>query len=242
MPFGMCPKSKPADSAGGSASPDGGAGSIPGHTGGVGFYQDQVTPRITDVVMNRANLRVIRDRVAAGLAGEVAEVGFGSGLNVPHYPPAVTRVLAVDPARLGRKLAARRIAASRVPVEFAGLDGERLPWPDDRIDHVLITWSLCTIPDPGRALAEICRVLRPGGTMHFVEHGRSPDPRVARWQDRLTPLQRRFSGGCHLGRPIGDLIAGSGLQITRLENYYVPGPKVLGYTFEGRAAKLAAAA
>jgi ubiquinone/menaquinone biosynthesis C-methylase UbiE len=208
----------------------------------MGFYQDQVTPRITDVVMNRADLRVIRDRVAAGLAGEVVEVGFGSGLNLPHYPPAVTRVLAVDPARVGRKLAARRIAASRVPVEFAGLDGEQLPWGDDRIDHVLITWSLCTIPDPGRALAEIHRVLRPGGMMHFVEHGRSPDPRVARWQDRLTPLQRRFSGGCHLNRPIGRLIAGSGLEVTRLENYYVQGPKVFGYMFEGTAAKLAAAA
>jgi ubiquinone/menaquinone biosynthesis C-methylase UbiE len=208
----------------------------------VGFYQDQVTPRITDLVMNRADLRVIRDRVAAGLAGEVVEVGFGSGLNLPHYPPAVTRVLAVDPARVGRRLAAARIAASPVPVEFAGLDGQRLPWPDARIDHVLITWSLCTIPDPERALAEIYRVLRPGGVLHFVEHGRSPDPRVARWQDRLTPLQRRLSGGCHLNRPIGQLISGSGLRVARLDNYYVPGPKVLGYMFEGRAAKLAAAA
>jgi ubiquinone/menaquinone biosynthesis C-methylase UbiE len=208
----------------------------------MGFYQDQVTPRITNVIMNAADLRVIRDRVAAGLAGEVVEVGFGSGLNLPHYPPAVTRVLAVDPARLGRKLAAKRIAASPVPVEFAGLDGERLPWPDDRFDHVLITWSLCTIPDPRQALAQIYRVLRPGGVMHFVEHGRAPDPRVARWQDRLTPLQRRIAGGCHLNRPIGELIAGSGLRVTRMENYYLRGPKALGYTFEGRAAKPAAAA
>jgi ubiquinone/menaquinone biosynthesis C-methylase UbiE len=208
----------------------------------VGFYQDQVAPRITDVVMNRADLRVIRGRVAAGLDGEVVEVGFGSGLNLPHYPAAVTRVLAVDPARVGRRLAARRIAASPVPVEFAGLDGQRLPWADDRIDHVLITWSLCTIPDPGQALAEIYRVLRPGGVLHFVEHGRSPDPRVARWQDRLTPLQRRLSGGCHLNRPIGQLISGSGLQVARLDNYYLAGPKVLGYMFEGRATKPAAAA
>jgi len=208
----------------------------------MGFYQDQVTPRITNVIMNAADLRVIRNRVAAGLAGEVVEVGFGSGLNLPHYPPAVTRVLAVDPARLGRKLAAKRIAASPVPLQFAGLDGERLPWPDDRFDHVLITWSLCTIPDPRQALAEIYRVLRPGGVMHFVEHGRAPDPRVARWQDRLTPLQRRVAGGCHLNRPIGELIAGSGLRVTRMENYYLRGPKALGYTFEGRAAKPAAAA
>jgi ubiquinone/menaquinone biosynthesis C-methylase UbiE len=208
----------------------------------VGFYRDQVTPRVTNMMMNRADLRLIRDRVAAGLAGEVLEVGFGSGLNVPHYPRAVARVLAVDPARAGRKLAAQRLAVSPVPVEFAGLDGEELPWADARFDHVLITWTLCTIPDPERALSEICRVLRPGGALHFAEHGRAPDLAVARWQDRLTPVQRRLFGGCHLGRPIGRLIAGSGLQIMRMDNYYLQGPRPLGYMFEGRAAKPAVAA
>jgi ubiquinone/menaquinone biosynthesis C-methylase UbiE len=203
----------------------------------MGIYATQVVPRFTDVTMNRADLRPIRDRVASGLAGEVLEVGFGSGLNLPHYPPAVTRVLAVDPAQVGRNLAARRIAASPVPVEFAGLDGQRLPWPDGRFDHVLLTWTLCTIPDPRQALAEIYRVLRPGGEFHFADHGRSPDPQVARWQDRLTPLQRRLAGGCHLNRPIGELIAGSGLQLTQMDNYYLAGPKPIGYTFEGRAAK-----
>jgi len=208
----------------------------------MGFYRDQVVPRVTEMVMNSAELRPIRDRVAAGLTGEVLEIGFGSGLNVPHYPRAVTRVLAVDPARAGRKLASRRLAVSPVPVEFAGLDGEQLPWDDARFDHVLITWTLCTIPDPGRALAEIRRVLRPGGALHFAEHGRSPDPAVARWQDRLTPVQRRLAGGCHLGRPIGQLIAASGLKVLRMDNYYLQGPRALGYTFEGRAAKPAAAA
>jgi len=198
-------------------------------------------PRLTDVMMNRADLRPIRDRVAAGLAGDVLEVGFGSGLNVPHYPRAVFRVLAVDPARAGRRLAAARLAVSPVPVEFAGLDGAELPWDDARFDHVLITWTLCTIPDPGRALSEIYRVLRPGGGLHFAEHGRSPDRAIARWQDRLTPLQRRLAGGCHLGRPIGQLIAASGLQIIRMDNYYLQGPRAFGYTFEGRAAKPAAA-
>jgi ubiquinone/menaquinone biosynthesis C-methylase UbiE len=206
------------------------------------LYRRHVLPRITDVMMNRRDLRPVRDRVAAGLAGEIVEVGFGSGLNVPHYPPAVTRVLAVDPATTGRKLAAARIAASPVPVAFAGLDGEQLPWPDAHVDHVLITWSLCTIPDPARALAEICRILRPGGVLHFVEHGRSPDPKVALWQARLNPLQQRVAGGCHLNRPIDALISGSGLQVTQLENYYLEGPKTLGYTFEGRAVKPALAA
>jgi ubiquinone/menaquinone biosynthesis C-methylase UbiE len=206
----------------------------------VGFYRDQVLPRVTDAVMNRADLRQIRDRVAAGLAGEVLEVGFGSGLNLPHYPAGVTRVRAVDPARAGRRLAARRIAASPVPVEFAGTDGEQLALADASIDQVLVTWTLCTIADPGRALTEICRVLRPGGVLHFAEHGRSPDPRVARWQDRLTPLQRRLVGGCHLNRAIDRLIAESGLRLTRLDTYYLDGPKTLGYTFEGRAVKPAA--
>lgn len=203
----------------------------------MGFYRDQVVPRVTDLVMNRADLRRIRSRVTAGLTGEILEIGFGSGLNVPHYPPAVTRVLAVDPALAGRKLAARRIAASPVPVEFAGTDGERLTASDASIDHVLVTWTLCTVPDPGRALAEIFRVLRPGGLLHFAEHGRSPDPHIARWQDRFTPLQRRLAGGCHLNRPIDQLLANSGLQLTTLDTYYLEGPKSFGYTFEGRAAK-----
>lgn len=208
----------------------------------MGLYRSHVLPRVIDVVLNRADLHPVRDRVADGLAGEVVEVGFGSGLNVPHYPPAVTRVLAVDPATAGRKLAAARIAANSVPVTFAGLDGEQLPLPDAHIGHVLITWSLCTIPDPGRALGEIYRVLRPGGVLHFAEHGRSPDPRVARWQDRLNPLQQLVAGGCHLNRPIDTLITGSGLRITQLDNYYLLGPKILGYTFEGRAVKPASTA
>jgi SAM-dependent methyltransferase len=127
-------------------------------------------------------------------------------------------------------------------VAFAGLDGEQLPWPDAHIEHVLTTWTLCTIPNPWQALAEIHRVLRPGGVLHFVEHGRSPDSKVARWQDRLDPLQQLLAGGCHLNRAIDTLIKGSGLQITQLETYYLEGPKALSYTFEGQAVKPALAA
>jgi ubiquinone/menaquinone biosynthesis C-methylase UbiE len=203
----------------------------------MGIYQDQFLPRFTNKVMNRRDLQPIRERVCAGLTGEVVEIGFGSGLNLPHYPPAVTRVRAVDPATLGRRLAAARVAASPVPVEYVGLDGQAIPLDSASIDHVLSTWTLCTIPDAGRALGEVRRVLRPGGSLHFVEHGLSPDARVARWQDRLTPLQRRLAGGCHLNRPIDRVIAGSGLELTGLTNYYVEGPKSMGYSFEGRAVK-----
>lgn len=203
----------------------------------VGLYGDQVLPRITNVVLANREYAPMRARVAAGLAGEVLEVGFGSGLNVPHYPPAVRRVRAVDPATVGRKLATERVAASPVRVDYIGLDGQELPLADDSIDHALTTWTLCTIPDVDRALREIRRVLRPGGALHFLEHGLSPDTRVARWQDRLTPLQRRVAGGCHLNRPVDRLIAGAGLEITDLENYYVRGPKPLGYMFEGAATK-----
>ncbi len=187
--------------------------------------------------MNRAEFARIRARVAGGLGGEVLEVGFGSGLNVPHYPRAVTRVLAVDPATTGRKLAAGRVAASSVPVEYVGLDAQSLPLDSASVDHVLTTWTLCSIPDTERALREIRRVLRTGGTFHFVEHGLSPDPRVARWQDRLTPLQRRVAGGCHLNRPIGQLVADSGLDLTRMDNYYAQGPQTFGYLYEGVAVK-----
>ena len=203
----------------------------------MGFYQEQILPRVIDVALGGRDFARIRARVATGLSGEVLEVGFGSGLNVRHYPSAVSRVQAVDPATTGRKLAAKRVAASPVPVEFVGLDGHSLPVDSASIDHVLVTWTLCTIPDVDRALAEMHRVLRPGGELHFVEHGRSPVPAVSRWQDPLTPLQRRLFGGCHLNRPIDELVARARFRVARMENYYLRGPKAVGYMFEGVAAK-----
>jgi SAM-dependent methyltransferase len=206
-------------------------------TDGVGFYENQVVPRFIDLVMRRRELTPIRARVSASLDGDVLEVGFGSGLNVPHYPPGVTRVRAVDPATIGRKLAAKRVASSSVPVEYVDLDGQALSLESASVDHVLTTWTLCSIPDVDRALSEIRRVLRSGGLFHFVEHGRSPDAKVAAWQNRLTPIQRRVAGGCHLNRPIDQLVLNSGLELTRLENYYANGPRSFGYMFEGVATK-----
>lgn len=164
------------------------------------------------------------------------EIGFGSGTNVPFYPAEVRRVLAVDPATVGQKLAADRVARSAAAVEYVGLDGEELPLDDASVDHALSTFTMCTIPDVERALAEVRRVLRPGGTLHFLEHGRAPDAKVMKWQDRLNPLQMRVAGGCHLNRPIDIVLRDSGFTIVRLDNYYLQGPKPFGYMYEGIAA------
>ena len=203
----------------------------------MGWYAEQILPRALDLLMRGAELTAIRARVASGLYGDVLEVGFGSGLNVAHYPPAVRRVFAVDPAKVGRRLAARRVDASPALIEYIGLDGQLLPLAAESVDHALTTWTLCTIPGVEQALREIQRTLRPGGALHFVEHGRSPDAKIARWQDRLTPIQRRVAGGCHLNRRIDALIAGSGLDLTQLDTYYLRGLKSVNYTYEGVATK-----
>jgi ubiquinone/menaquinone biosynthesis C-methylase UbiE len=203
------------------------------------FYGDHILPRLIDVLMRARDTHEARARVASNLTGDVLEVGFGSGLNVPFYPPSLTRVYALDPATVGRKLAAPRVAASPVPVEYIGLDAQRIPLADASVDSVLTTWTLCTIPDPAQALAEVRRVLRPGGTLHFVEHGRAPDPKVARRQDLLEPIQERVFGGCQLTRHIDQLVTASGLELTALKNYYRPGPPTTSYTYEGQATSTA---
>jgi ubiquinone/menaquinone biosynthesis C-methylase UbiE len=203
----------------------------------VGFYEDQVLPRAINAMLGNRECAKLRARAVAGLEGDVLEIGFGSGLNMPIYPEAVARVLAVDPATVGRQLAADRVAASPIPVEYIGLDGESLPLPDESVDHALSTWTLCTIPDVHRALGEIRRVLRPGGTLHFLEHGLSTDPKVAKWQHRLTPLQRRIAGGCHFDRDIDDLLVAAEFTITREDHFCMRGPKTMGTMYEGVAAK-----
>ncbi len=202
------------------------------------FYREQVLPRFQDKVMNRKPTREVRQRVCAPLHGDVVEVGFGTGLNARYYPADVTKVFAVEPSAVCMRIAVPRIARSSVPVENAGLTGERLDLPSERFDAVLSTWTLCTIPDLDAALAELRRVLKPGGTFHFVEHGRAPDAKVARWQDRLEPMNKRVAGGCHLTRQIPDLIERAGFSIEHLDTYYFKSePKPMGYTFEGRAVK-----
>jgi ubiquinone/menaquinone biosynthesis C-methylase UbiE len=194
----------------------------------MGVYADQVLPRIVNVACGMKANDEMRQRVCEGLHGQVVEIGFGSGLNVPHYPAAVTGVAAVEPADLGWKLAEKRLAETSVPVERSGLDGQSLPLPDDSCDTALSTWTLCTIPDVAAALQEVRRVLKPGGTFHFVEHGLAPDEEVQRWQHRLEPIQKRLFGGCHLTRRITDLLADAGFTLTGVDVFYEKGaPKFL---------------
>jgi ubiquinone/menaquinone biosynthesis C-methylase UbiE len=195
----------------------------------MGVYGEQVLPRMIDFACNLKSTKPQRRRVCEGLSGEVVEIGFGSGLNVPYYPAAVTRVAAVEPADVGWKLARKRLDASTVPVQRSGLDGASLPFADDSFDAALSTWTLCTIPDVDAALHELRRVLKPGGKLHFVEHGLAPDERVQVWQHRLEPLQKRVFGGCHLTRPVVDLLHGAGFTISEVDVFYEEGsPKTVG--------------
>ena len=199
------------------------------------WYEEHIVPRCVELACGQRQLAKPRARVAQGLSGTVLELGFGSGLNLPFYPSGVTHILAVDPSALGRRLARKRLAASAIPVEWRGLDGEALDIPSGYADGALCTFTLCTIPDAERALREVHRVLKPNAPLHFLEHGRSPDDKVARWQNRLTPVQRRLAGGCHLNRPIADLVRRAGFCLDALDNYYVEGPKPFTYLYEGRA-------
>jgi ubiquinone/menaquinone biosynthesis C-methylase UbiE len=204
----------------------------------MGFYDDRILPHVINVVMNTKQTRTIRARVCAGLSGDVVEIGFGTGHNLPYLPPDVTRLHAVEPSGVGVRLARSRIDAAQVPVEVVALDGQRLPLPDDSADAALCTWTLCSIPDATAAVREVRRVLRPGAKLHFVEHGASPDPKVRRWQDRFNPIQNRIAGGCNLNRDIRSIIEAGGLRVERLDNYYGEGePKMLGWLSEGCAVK-----
>jgi ubiquinone/menaquinone biosynthesis C-methylase UbiE len=189
----------------------------------MGFYGEQVLPRFINVACNVKTVRELRQRVCAGLHGRVVEIGFGSGLNIPFYPAEVTSVAAIEPADTGWKLAGKRVAGAPVPVERTGLDGQSLPLSPDSCDAALSTYTLCTIPDVTAALAEIRRVLKPGATFHFLDHGLAPDEPVRRWQHRLDPLQQKLFGGCHLTRPIADLVTEAGFTITDVDIFYEKG-------------------
>ncbi len=199
-------------------------------------WRHHVLPRLVDITLgNSKSAKRMRQRCLEGVTGIVVEPGFGSGLNLPHMPDSVTKVYAIDPAYVGEKLAADRIAASPSDVEFIGLDGQDLPLHDNSCDAGVLTFTLCTIPDHNRALAELRRVIKPGGTLHFVEHGASPEPTVRKWQDRLTPIQRRVADGCHLNKEVVKLVEAAGFEIEWSHGEQAGRPKVGTYFVTGVA-------
>lgn len=201
----------------------------------MGFYASWVLPRLLDLTMRQERLVPYRQRRLAATHGRVLEIGVGSGLNLPMYGPAVDGVYGIDPSPqlLAFAKSRKRLALRRVVLTSAM--GEALPFASASFDCVLTTWTLCSIPEPVAALAEMRRVLRPEGQLHFVEHGRSPDPAVERWQDRLTPCWARASGGCHLNRKVDDLIRAAGFHIDHLQTGYMKGPKLMTFMYEGTA-------
>lgn len=199
------------------------------------FYRERLLPRLVDRACGSEGMDRWRRRVTDGLSGTVIEIGFGSGLNMAAYPPDVTKVYAVEPAALGRELATPRIARSHVDVEHIGLRGESIPLEDDSCDGALSTFTLCTIAEVDQALAEVRRVLKPGGRFHYLEHGAAPDESVARWQRRLEPIQKFVADGCHLTRDPTGLVRVAGFEVERSESRYASGPKPWVFFTEGFA-------
>lgn len=207
----------------------------------MGLWTDHVLPRVTDRALGTGDVASVRSEATSGLHGRIVEIGFGSGLNVAHYPVEVRRVEAVEPSFVALRLAVPRVAASPVEVSFSALDGQDLPFADDSFDGALSTFTLCTIPDVSAALREVHRVLKPGAALHFAEHGLSSNPRVALWQHRLDPTHQRVFGGCHLDRPIDQLVFVAGFEIEQLDHPTLAGSMVLKpwrYLYRGVARKL----
>jgi ubiquinone/menaquinone biosynthesis C-methylase UbiE len=206
----------------------------------VGFYDDQIVPRVLTLSMSTKELARVRARRLEQVEGTVLEVGFGSGLNLPHYRSDLTKLYALDPSKVGLQLARKRLARAAFPVELLPLGAEgNIPLEDASVDAVVTTWTLCTIPDPVAALREMHRVLRPGGRYYFVEHGLSPDPAVAKWQRRIDPFEVAIAGGCHFTRPIAAIVNDSPFELESVENFHLPGPRFATYTYFGNARRSA---
>lgn len=201
----------------------------------MGVYQQRILPYLLHAAMRQKNFAAYRRRLLAAAEGRVLEIGIGSGLNLPFYPDTTSQLIGLDPQPRLLSMAHAARSAAPFAVELVEGSAEAIPLETNSVDTVVTTWTLCSIPDVPRALEEVRRVLRPSGRLLFVEHGRSPDAGVNRWQDRLTPLWKKIGGGCHLNRPILELIEASGLHVDRVATGYMKGPKPMTFMYEGCA-------
>jgi len=200
----------------------------------MGFYNDILLPRLCDLSMRHRELLPYRSRVVSAATGRVLEIGIGSGLNLPYYSAEVTEVLGVEPAP--RLLAmARRAPRTDIPLSLIKAGAEAIPIEDHAIDSVVTTWSMCSIAQIDRALGEARRVLKPGGKLLFVEHGRAPEPFPRALQDGLTPLWKHLSGGCHLNRDIAEILRRNGFHIETMNTGYMNWMKPMTFMYEGQA-------
>jgi ubiquinone/menaquinone biosynthesis C-methylase UbiE len=201
------------------------------------FYENRVLPFVIDMACSMPPIMELRQQVVPRCRGEVLEVGAGSGINFALYDRRkVSKIYALEPSAGMRRKAQHNLSQSPVPVEWLDLPGEKIPLADHSVDTVLLTYTLCTIPDYATALKQMLRVLKPGGQLLFCEHGRAPEPEVVKWQDKLTPTWKKWAGGCHLNRPIADYLRNAGFTITEQHNLYVDkSPRFVGYMYYGCA-------
>jgi len=204
----------------------------------MGFYQRHVLPILLDKACGCKPIRKQRQKIIPLARGHVVEIGIGSGHNLPFYDQhKITQLTGIDPDKYVWEKSAKKRAAFSKPLQRLGLSGESIPMGDNCADTVVVTYSLCTIPDPVKALREMRRILKPEGKLLFCEHGKAPDIRVQKWQDRVDPLWSKIAGGCHSGRNIPALLAAAKFQVLKVEQDYIPGPKILSYNYWGQASK-----
>ena len=203
----------------------------------MGFYSNLIIPYCIDVAMSGENLKQYRQQLLQNVSGKILEIGFGTGLNLPHYPEGVEKITTIDPNPGMQKLAKSRIVESNITVDYQVLNGENLPMEDSSFDSVVCTWTLCSIPQADKAIAEVYRLLKPGGKFFFIEHGLSKDKTIQFWQNTLTPIQKIIADGCHLNRNIRSIVEHKFNNIT-IEEFYAPKlPKAIGYMYQGIAIK-----
>jgi len=202
----------------------------------VSWYEEKILPRFIDLACSSKPTRKQREKIVPRASGDVLEIGIGSGLNLPHYDrDKVRRIWGLEPSEGMRRIVAEPIADSGLDVELIDLPGEEIPLDDDSVDTVLVTYTLCTIPDVVSAMAGMRRVLKPTGQLLFCEHGKAPDANVVKWQERMNPTWRKFAGGCNMNRDIPDIISSAGFEILDDNRMYIPGIKSLSYNYWGAA-------